>query len=152
MITSRYDLDPPVAWPWVREQVAKMTPMELADKLGPRFLGIRFETMPGSIPLKNLADNYRNHGTATETTKGTALNVWDELVAASGAKTLDDLTTAKLMTFRAAVAGDPKRQSDADKTWFHACVSTVIGFGLKAGFDAAEIAAATPLHRMFLWS
>lgn len=149
--TLRYDLDPEVVWPWVREQVSKMTPVELAEKLGPRFLGIRFETKADSIALKRLADNYQSHGTATDKTKVRALKVWGEFVAGTGAKTLDALTTDRLMAFRSGVEADPKRQSGAYKTWFYGCIKSVIGFGLKTGFDADQIAAALARCKV-LWS
>lgn len=42
-VTLGFDLDPEIVWPWVRVQVAKMTVADLAEKLGPRFLGIRFD-------------------------------------------------------------------------------------------------------------
>ena len=77
--------------------------------------------------------------------------MFNELVAHTGAVTLDDLTTEKLLAFRACVEGNPRRKSGTYKTWYYGCIKSIISFSLKTGFDGDQVSAALARCKV-LWS
>lgn len=73
------------------------------------------------------------------------------LIEHSGAATLADLTTEKLLAFREQVENDPRLISPATRKAYFGRIRNVIGFGLRIGLDAVQIRAALDRCRV-LWT
>ena len=92
---------PAAIWNWVRQQllkdaayVAKMTGI-------PELAGLQHLPLPRpSLRLSAIITNYRTHNPSTDKAKNEAVKPLQRLITHAAAKTLDDLTTPRLVAHR----------------------------------------------------
>jgi hypothetical protein len=113
------------------ELVAKMTGI-------PEVSGLRHLPLPkAGLKLSAIIDNYRTHNPSTGKAKNEAVKPLEKLIAQAEAKTLDDLTTDRLLAFKARI--EKTIPGPATRRAYYSRIRSVIGFGLKTGMDSEQI-------------
>jgi integrase len=142
-LRTGYSLPQSVIWPWLREQLITR-PEHVAKMIGiPELAGLRHFSLPTpSLKLEHLIEVYRQNSPSSEQSKTRCVRVFRRLMEHADARTLDDLTTEKLLALRHSIENDPALKSSGTKTWMYGQVKTLIAFGLDVGLEASQIAAA----------
>jgi integrase len=127
-------------WAWCREQIIA-NKINAAKKLGLPGIATLDVTEKFITPLKlqTLIDTYDNFGVANWRTKGQARSAFKRLRQVTGAETLADLDTAKLIAFRDTVNGELAPSGAAQ---VFGKVKAVVAFAAKYGLDANQISPA----------
>ena len=97
-----------------------------------------------SLKLADLLSAYREHADVQAGSRRDTIKTFEDFVAITGAKTLDDLTTETLCRYRDAIKA--RVSSPATIGAYYGRVKWVIAFGKSEGLDAVQIGAT--LSRM----
>jgi hypothetical protein len=95
-----------------------------------------------SLLLTNLITTFKTHNPSSDKAKSEAVKPLQRLIDHAGARTLVDLTTEKLLAFRASIETDPRLRSASTRVAYFGRIKGIIRFGLKIGLDAVQIRAA----------
>src|SRR5258706_12377613 len=151
-VTVGHEVSAEEIWPWLREQlihkpeyVAKMTGI-------PELLGLRHLPLPKNpIKIASRIEVYQRENTPTDKSKREAIAVFNRLIQYADAKTLDDLTQDKLLSFRQMIEGSGALQSAGTRAGYYGRIKTIISFGLKVGMDQVQLRAALDRCKV-LWT
>jgi integrase len=145
----RINIPDKILWPWFR-YVLTEKPEYVAKMTGLSETSLRQMALPrASIKLTKIIDNYMTHGPATDKAKAEALSPLNRLIELTGARTLDDLTTANMLLYRTEI--EKRIAGPATRRAYYARIKSVIGFGLKTGMDTDQIRAALDRCKV-LWT
>jgi integrase len=128
-------------WPWLRELLVTRLG-QVADKTGlPGLATLDLTKQPQSSPkLASIRDLYDTKNEANWRTKGQVKAAFARLRQITGAKTLDDLTTEALITFREAINSQLAPTGAAQ---VFSKIKSALSFAAKYGqHDAEAIAKA----------
>lgn len=112
---------------------------------------IRMDVPSDAIKLVDLIAAYRKENPSTDKSKREAIATFQRLIDHAQAKTLDDLTQAKLLAFRASIEESGTLKSAATRVGYYGRIKTIIKFGLKVGLDQTQVGAAIDRCKV-LWT
>jgi integrase len=112
---------------------------------------IRMDAPSSSIKLADLIGAYRKENPSTDKAKREAIATFQRLIDHAGAKTLDDLTQAKLLAFRTSIEKSGTLKSAGTRAAYYGRIKTIISFGLKVGLDQEQLRAALDRCKV-LWT
>jgi integrase len=137
-------------WGWVREQLIRR-PRYVAQMVGiPEIGQLQHLSFPkDAITLDVIRKTYEQKGTATIKGKRRAIQCWDKMVQMTGAKTLAELTTERLLKYRDEI--ERTIPGGATKVNYFGRIKGMISFGLKTGLDPVQIRATLDRCRV-LWT
>lgn len=148
-----YLMDETATWEWFRKQILER-PIYVAQQCRiPQLANLSALQPPqASIPLETIIAAYEQHSAAkTEHAKKVAAKALRRLIDHSGAQTLVDLSTERLMAFRDSIETDPSLTTGGSKKAIFRKIKTVLGFALKRGMDAEQIRACLDRCKV-LWT
>lgn len=148
-----YEIPKEVAYAWFREQLLTDAD-EVATMTGlPELAAWKHLKVPGeSLRVGKLVDAYRAQNPAKrQQSKNAVITAFQRLVDFCNAKTLDDLTTAKLLAFRQTIETDKALASGETRAALFARIRALIRFGQKVGLDAMQISMALDRCKV-LWT
>ena len=129
-------------WRWFREQLLAR-PEYVAQTTGiPELAGLAHMALPRpSLKLTAIIDAYQKHNPSTAKAKQEALAPLRKLIAHANAKTLDDLTTERLLAFRQAIESSETLKSAGTRRGYFGRIKSIISFAAKVGLDADQVSA-----------
>ena len=129
-----------VLWPWLRKLLIEQ-PDYVALKTGiPQIRGLATLEIPKTgIPLAELVNLYQNENGSNADSKKRAVDFFNQLITLTGASTVPELTTERLLKFKKSIETNPKYTSGEVKSWIYGRIKAVISFGLKSGLDEMQI-------------
>jgi hypothetical protein len=134
---------PTALWGWLRQLLLK-EPEYIAKMVGiPELASLRHLSLPRpSIKSSEVIAPYQRQNPSTPKAKQEALAPLQRLIDhAGGAKTLEDLTTGVLLSFRQSIETSTTLKSAGTRRGYFGRIKSIIGFGLKVGMDAVQIRA-----------
>ena len=137
-------------WKWLRELLISQ-PEFVAKNTGlPEVAGLRHLEIPREpLQLSAVWDAYAIHNGGKPATKAATKRTWDHFVHQTEAATMADLTTERLMAYRAKTEAEVP--SPGTRKLYYSKVKTVLAFGLKVGLDNTQIRAALDRAKV-LWT
>lgn len=93
-----------------------------------------------ALRLAVILDAYKNDNASTNHTKAQVVNTFEKMMNHTDAKTLADLTTDRLITYRRHVEATVPASST--RSYYYSCTKRVISFALKMGLDQQQVRAA----------
>ena len=109
----------------------------MADRAGVPALARISQPQTQPMTIKKIIDTYTAHNGAKLKAKQEATKPLQRLVEHVGATKLDDLTTVKLLAWKAAI--EETVPGPATRRAYYSRVRTVVAFGMKAGLDSTPI-------------
>ncbi len=148
-----YDLDNVIVWAWLRDHLLQR-PEWVGERVGiPELASLPRYAMPKPpLRLSAIAEAYKAHSPASDKSKREALAAWEAMVAFTGAVTSDDLTDAKLATYRADVVGRSSLTSSGTVVAYFAWCKSVIKLAGRGELDAETLAALLARMKAKLYS
>ena len=145
------ELDEQAMFDWMREQLISR-PLVCAQRTGlPQLANFLDLPIKQDIPISKVKETYETFCPITSRAKKEAMKAFDRLVKSAGAKSLDELTTEKLLAFNLEIERDTNIKSAATRMAYYGRVKSVVAFGKKKGLSTATIDAC--LSRMsVLWT
>jgi integrase len=143
--------DEPVLWEWFREQILSR-PSYVADHVHiPQLANFADMPIKQTLNVARIRATYDAGCPITRRSKNEALAIFDKLIASTGAKTLDDLTTEKLLAFKNRMENSGRIKSAGTLKGYFGRIKSIIAYGKKEGLNTATIDAC--LSRMaVLWT
>jgi integrase len=128
----------PVLWAYFREQLLK-NPVRAAELAGiPQLANYGSMDIPKPSPkLEELIKLYESKSTSKKQTKASCIAAFRNLMNHSGAKTLADLTTEKLLEFRESVVNSDRAPGTIAA--YFGRVKWLIAFAKKWGWDTKQL-------------
>jgi len=146
-----FQIDESIVWPWVQDIFYNQR-QYFAEKIEcPELLQMDLSRFTPPIKLQKLTDVYQEKNPSTKKTKDRTVNCFKALMKATGAKTLPELSQEKLMAWRDSIEQSETIKSAGSKKALYGQIKTLISFGLKAGLDKTQIAAALASCKV-LWT
>jgi hypothetical protein len=148
-----YHVDSRTVWDFLRGQLAE-NPLNVAAMTGIPQLAhfARLDLPKPPIKVAQVMSAYRAHSNGTEKAKKEALKPFKRLVEFAQAKTLDDLTDAKLAAFRHSIVNNSKLKSNGTISAYFARIRSVINRAARAELDPIQISACAARCRAKLYA
>jgi integrase len=136
---------------WFRDQLITR-PAYLADRMGiPQLACIGDLPIKQTLTISKIRSTYDVGCPITRRAKNEALAVFDKFITSTGAKTIDDLTTEKLLEFKNKLENRGSIKSAETLKGYFGRIKSIIAYGKKEGLNTSTIDAC--LSRMaVLWT
>lgn len=141
-----------ILWPWLRKLLLE-SPDYVAIKTGiPQLRGLATLDIPKpSIRLSELLDMFKAQNGSLDDSKHRGATIFQGLIDFTGATTVNELSTERLLAYKASIEANESYKSGETKSWLYGRVKAVVSFGLRIGLDAVQLKACQERMKV-LWT